>query len=317
MSKQKRIFIIKSELGAGTRGASLGPDAIKVAARNENSSFFGSLPTTEITNRNDLLDFDTNYPQAKRVDGVYEVLNTTAHNISESIGQNEFPIVFSGDHSIAAGTISGLKMAYPDKKIGVIWIDAHGDLHTPYTTPSGNIHGMPVSIALGEDNMPCKRNEPTEGSKEYWEKLKNIGGICPKINHSDVVFVSVRDTEAPEDDLMERHNIKNYKVDEVRQKGIGTVYQEITERLSDCDYFYVSFDVDSMDCEVVSRGTGTPVENGLLPEEAKELLNSLAKNEKTICMEVVEVNPCLDNKVNKMAETAWDICKSFITELSN
>ena len=315
MDRNKHIFIIKSELGAGTRGASLGPEAIKVAARNESSSFFGSLPTTEITDRNDLLDFENEYPQAKRVNGVYEVLNTTAHEIADSVGQNKFPIVFSGDHSIAAGTISGLKMAHPDKKIGVIWIDAHGDLHTPYTTPSGNIHGMPVSITLGEDNLPSQINEPSTEIVEYWDKLKNIGGISPKVSHSDVVFVGVRDTEKPEDDLMARKNIKNYKVDEVRQKGIQTIYNEITERLAECDYIYVSFDVDSMDCEVVSRGTGTPVENGLFPEEAKELLNLLAKNEKTICMEVVEVNPCLDNKVNKMAETAWDLCKSFIKEL--
>jgi arginase len=316
MSRNNQIFIIKSELGAGTRGASLGPDAIKVAARNENSPFFGSLPVTEIIDRNDLLDHENKFPQAKRVDGVYEVLNATANEISKSVQKGQFPLVFSGDHSIAAGTISGLKMAHPDKKIGVIWIDAHGDLHTPYTTPSGNIHGMPVSIALAEDNMPCKKNDPTEGSKEYWEKLKNIGGFSPKIHHSDVVFVSVRDTEAPEEELMARENIKNYEVAEVREKGIDTVYSEILDRLSDCDYYYVSFDVDSMDCDVVSRGTGTPVENGLLPEEAKALLNHFAKNEKTICMEVVEVNPCLDNKINKMAETAWDICKSFIKELT-
>jgi len=317
MVEKHQIFIIKSELGAGTRGASLGPEAIKVAARNENSKFFGSLPITEITDCNDLLDQENKFPQAKRVDGVYEVLNTTAHEIAESVSLGQFPIVFSGDHSIAAGTISGLKMAHPDKKIGVIWIDAHGDLHTPYTTPIGNIHGMPVSIALAEDNLECKKNEPTDGSREYWEKLKNIGGISPKILHSDLVFISVRDTEKPEDEIIARNNIKNYKVSEVREKGMQKVYQEITEKLADCDYFYVSFDVDSLDCDVVSKGTGTPVKDGLFPEEAKEILNLLAKNEKTICMEVVEINPCLDNKVNKMAETAWDICKSFINELTH
>lgn len=309
------IFIIKSELGAGTRGASLGPDAIKVAARNDQSQFFGSLPVTEITDLNDLLDEDTPYPQAKRIDGIFDVLDVAAKEISEISAQGIFPIVFSGDHSVAAGTISGLKMAHPNKRLGVVWIDAHGDLHTPYTTPSGNVHGMPVSVVLGEDNLESKKNEPTEGSKEYWDKLKNIGGIQPKVLHSDVVFVSVRDTEEPENELMARHQMKNYEVAEVRKKGIKQVFQEIQERLSDCDLIYVSFDVDSMDCEVVSRGTGTPVENGLFPDEAKELLNLLAAHEKTCCIEVVEVNPCLDNKTNKMAETAWDICKSFIKVL--
>ncbi len=315
MSKHNHIFIIKSELGAGTRGASLGPEAIMVAARNEQSQFFGSLPVTEITDLNDLLDQDTDYPQAKRIDGIYEVLSVAAEEIADIMKEGAFPIVFSGDHSVAAGTISGVKMAYPDKKIGVVWIDAHGDLHTPYTTPSGNVHGMPVSVVLGEDNLESRKNNPTEGSIEFWEKMKNIGGICPKIKHEDVVFVSVRDTETPEDELMERHGIRNYQVEEVRQKGIQSVFTEIQEKLADCDHIYVSFDVDSMDCEVVSRGTGTPVENGLYPEEAKELLNLLAAHEKTVCIEVVEVNPCLDNKTNKMADTAWDICKSFIKEL--
>ncbi|MCB0476773.1 MAG: arginase [Crocinitomicaceae bacterium] len=317
MSRDNHIFIIKSELGAGTRGASMGPDAIKVAARNDQSQFFGSLPVTEINDMNDLLDEDTPYPQAKRIDGIFDVLDIAAQEISEVVSQGGFPIVFSGDHSVAAGTISGLKMAHPSKRLGVVWIDAHGDLHTPYTTPSGNVHGMPVSVVLAEDNLECQRNQPTEGSKEYWEKLKNIGGIQPKVLHSDVIFVSVRDTEKPEDELMARHQMKNYQVAEVREKGVRRVYDEILDRLNDCDLIYVSFDVDSMDCDVVSHGTGTPVKDGLFPEETKELLNLLAKNEKTCCIEVVEVNPCLDEKTNKMAETAWDICKSFIKELEN
>ena len=315
MSRENHIVVITSELGAGTRGASLGPEAIKVAARNEGSAFFSSLPATEISNLNELLDEENEFPNAKRINGIVEVLEVAAEEISDLVKEGVFPIVFSGDHSVAAGTVSGLKMANPDKRIGVVWIDAHGDLHTPYTTPSGNVHGMPVSVLLAEDNLESKVNDPSKEEVELWTAFKNIGGFNPKINHEDVVFVSVRDTEKPEDELMARHNIKNYEVAEVRTKGVQTIFNEIQERLSNCDQIYVSFDVDSMDCEVVSRGTGTPVENGLFPEEAKKLLNLLAADEKTMCIEVVEVNPCLDNKTNKMADTAWDICKSFIKEL--
>ena len=114
---------------------------------------------------------------------------------------------------------------------------------------------------------------------------------------------------------MNRLQIKNYSVDELRAKGVSNIVQEIETKLSDCDIIYVSFDVDSMDPELTSHGTGTPVENGIHPDEAREILTSFAKNEKTVCIEFVEVNPCLDEKINTMAEVTLNLVDAVLNTL--
>ncbi|MFK8039482.1 MAG: arginase family protein, partial [Crocinitomicaceae bacterium] len=188
----------------------------------------------------------------------------------------------------------------------------HADLHTPYTTPSGNIHGMPLATALGVDNRDFEINEVKDRTLVHWEQLKGMGGIIPKINAEDLVFISVRDTEVPEDKFIQKNNIKNYSVHEVREKTQEVVADEIEKKLSDCDIIYVSFDVDSMDCILVSKGTGTPVENGLTPNEADYFMNYFANLSKVKCIEFVEINPCLDNKLNTMAETAYEVLKTVV-----
>lgn len=312
-----RFVIVNSELGAGTRGASLGVGAMQSVARSKDDFFFGIYPTIKVPVLNEMLDEDTSFPYAKRIDGILQVYKHTANAVQDTLKANAFPLVLAGDHSTAAATISGIRMAYPDKKLGVVWIDAHGDLHTPYTTPSGNMHGMPLAVCLAEDNLENKINEPAEDSKRMWEDMKNLGGIIPKIHAEDLVFISVRDTEKPEDDLMRRKGIKNYTVAELREKTKEVVFEEIKSKLASCDLVYISFDVDSMDCEEVSRGTGTPVENGLMPNEARYFLNEFALWDKVCCMEVVEVNPCLDNKINRMAEVAFDLTKEFTNHIQN
>lgn len=300
-----------SEIGAGTRGASLGIDALKVVARNRKSSYFGDYERFIIEDQNDLLDEKTEFNFAKRIDGLLDVFTNTKDVLDFVFSQGNFPIVLSGDHACAAGTIIGIKVKYPTKRLGVIWIDAHADLHTPYTTPSGNVHGMPLAIVLNIDNLDSKVNQPSKEGVECWEELKNLGGIAPKILAEDIVFISVRDTEKPEDDFIKRNAIKNYTVDEVRALTKEHVVDQIKERLSHCDLIYVSFDVDSMDCVLVSKGTGTPVENGLTPAEADYFVSEFAGWNKTCCVEMVEINPCLDNKTNRMAEVAFDILENF------
>jgi arginase len=176
---------------------------------------------------------------------------------------------------------------------------------------------MPLATVLNEDNLPCKLNELSEDTIQYWEKLKQVGGIAPKALAEDVVYIAVRDTEDQENKIMERLQMKNYPVAEVRTKGVSTIMNEIETKLADCDIIYVSFDVDSMDPDLTSHGTGTPVKNGLRPEEANEILTLFAKNEKTVCIEFVEVNPCLDEKVNKMAEVTMTLVESVLNTLSN
>ena len=148
-----------------------------------------------------------------------------------------------------------------------------------------------------------------------WEELKLIGGPSPKIKYEDLIFISVRDTESPEDDLMDRYGIKNYSVEEVREKSVAKILDEIKGKLSDCDLVYVSFDVDSMDAVLVSKGTGTPVENGLTPDEAEAFMTGFSAWDKCCCIEIVEINPCLDDKVNYMAEVAFDIMSKCVNTL--
>lgn len=305
----KELIIIKnrSDIGAGTRGADMGIDAIEIAAINADNQYFNDYNDVEIESENEAVYLKQSTPYAKRIGKVLEVCKRLSNAVKKCVEENNFPLVLSGDHSSALGTISGLKCAFPDKRIGVVWVDAHADLHSPYTTPSGNIHGMPLAAALGDDNMDRKVNEVTKETDENWEGMKNIGEISPKVLHDDVVFFGVRDTEEPEDYSMEKNGMKNYRVEEVRFRGLDVCVKEALEKIKNCDYIYISFDVDVLDCDLISKGTGTPVSKGFDQHEVKRIINQIIENGKVICLEIVEVNPTLDNKGNVMAETAFDV----------
>lgn len=305
--KELQIIINSSEITAGTRGSSLGPDAVITAARNKENYFFSDHPLTRIEDENQLLDTKVIYPFAKRIKGLVEVFKRISATVEATMQNGKFPYVLASDHGSAGGTIAGIKAAFPNKRLGVIWIDAHGDLHTPYTTPTGNMHGMPLATALGVDNLECRSNDPHPDTVEYWNALKNTGVPGPKLKPEDLVYIAVRDTETQEDAIIERHGITNHTVEKVRELGVQEIVRQTLGQLSDCDMIYVSFDVDSMDPELTSYGTGTPVANGLSPEEAREFLCAFGEEEKLVCMEFVEVNPCLDNKKNRMAEIAFDL----------
>lgn len=315
MKRTIELLINKSEITAGTRGASLGPEALMVAARAKENHFFSKYPIVSIADRNDALDRPTKFPKAKNIDALVEVFQNVSDAVKKTLDSNMFPLVIAADHGSAGGTLAGVKAAYPDKRMGVIWIDAHADIHTPYTTPSGNMHGMPLATALSEDNLPCKINDPEPEVAGMWNQLKNIGVDGPKVQPQDIVYIAVRDTEVPENEIVSRLNIRNYKVDEVRTLGVEATANAVLEQLSDCDIIYVSFDVDSMDPSHTSHGTGTPVGNGLMPEEARYFLTEFAKQDKTVCMEFVEINPCLDEKMNTMAEVAFELLEATATEL--
>jgi len=305
----KELIIIKnrSDIGAGTRGSDMGVDAIEIAAINANNDYFNKYESIEIESENEAVYLKQTTPYAKRIGKVLEVCKRLSKEVKKCIEDSKFPLVLSGDHSSALGTISGLKCAFPEKRIGVVWVDAHGDLHSPYTTPSCNIHGMPLAAALADDNLDRKVNEVTDETHVNWEGMKNIGGFSPKVLHEDVVFFGVRDTEEPEDYCMEKNGMKNYKVEEVRYRGLEVCVSEALEKLKNCNYIYISFDVDSMDCDLISKGTGTPVSKGFDQHEVKNIINELIESNKVICLEIVEVNPTLDNKGNVMAETAFEV----------
>jgi arginase len=313
-----RIFEVTSELGAGTRGASMGVSAIKVAALNSGNQYFTKYKSTKVPNENELLFQESPTKHALYIDGIVKVYNYVSHFVSEEVTYNKrFPIILAGDHSTAGATITGIKKSNPNKRLGVVWIDAHADLHTPYTTPSGNVHGMPLAACLGIDNMEQKRNDIPDTVADSWNKLKQMGDVYPKIHSEDLVFVGLRDTEVEEDFLLAKRNIPNFDIAMVREQGTATIVTNILQYLDHCDMIYVSFDVDSMDCDLVSRGTGTPVPNGLSEQEATEIVSGLVADKKTCCLEITEVNPTLDNKCNLMAETAFRVLEKATDTVLN
>ncbi len=311
--KNIKLLEVPSEIGAGTRGASLGVDAIKIAALDFMSNFFVHFPSETIPSENNLLFEPIASPYAKRIKGVAAMYEKVSMAVKNTIKNNFFPVVISGDHSTSGATIAGIKMAKPNCRLGVIWIDAHADLHTPYTTPSGNMHGMPLATAIGEDNMDFAVHELDKETKKRWDELKNIGNIQPKILPEDIVFISLRDYEKEEKSLIEKYGMKVITTSELRRKGPENVVRSAIRYLSDCTDLYVSFDVDCLDSSI-TKGTGTPVSNGLKEREAEDLVSKFMQNRKICCFEITEVNPTLD-KENLMAEIAFNILQRSVNVL--
>jgi len=286
MTKPLKLIKNRSDIGAGTRGSDMGIDAMEIAAINKDNDFFNRHNFVNVETHNESIYNMVKNSFAKRISFVVEQCSRLSMAVNRTISDDEFPLVLSGDHSSALGTISGIKAAYPDQELAVIWIDAHADLHSPYTSPSGNIHGMPLGAAIADDNLDYQVNTLSDGTLKEWTALKNIGKDGAKIKPENIVFFGVRDTEEPEDKQIEKYKIPNYKV-------------------AECSY--ISFDVDSMDCDLISYGTGTPVPKGFDQHEVIEIIQQIMDSGKVVCFEVVEVNPLLDNKANKMAETAFEV----------
>jgi arginase len=303
--KRIKLLEVRSELGAGTRGASMGIDALRVACLNKGSDYFRRFNSVVLPDLNHVLFEKNHFPFAKHIDSIYTVQKGIANAVEQTLRFGEFPLVLAGDHSSANATIAGIKAAYPAKTLGVIWIDAHADIHSPYTTPSGNVHGMPIAAALGVDNLKHQRNIPDPETEFFWRRLQNLAEPGPKFKPEHLVYVVVRDTEEEEDALIEELGIKWIKLPEIKAKGSRRLSREIYEHLRFCDLVYISFDVDSLDSSF-SIGTGTPVEDGLYLSEAENLCQDLLENDRVVCFEMVEINPTLDNG-NTMAKNAFNI----------
>jgi arginase len=312
-TKNIRLIEVPSEVGAGTRGASLGVDAVKIAALDFRSTFFKKHRSIVIPNDNQALYSPPGSRYAKNIRSVLKMYERIGAAVRDTLRDGRFPLIISGDHSNAGGTIAGIKMAYPESRLGVIWIDAHADLHSPYTSPSGNIHGMPMATALNEDNIEEKSNDLDYETIELWEMLKSVGDIAPKIEYRDIVYVTLRDFEEQEAALIKQHKVRVVSTNELRKTGVTKLSREILKYLGSCDKIYISFDVDSMD-PTVSRGTGTPVKGGINEREAADLILELLQNERTCCLEFTEVNPTLDSE-NVMAETVFEILQKVARQL--
>lgn len=316
------VFVeIRSEISAGTRGASLGPDAMYIAALNAGSDLFDRYDYVELPDANEALGKPVKHEWAKRVESLMEVFHSIVPEISRLVkDKRKFPVVIAGAHGTAAATIKGLRAAFPEKRLGVIWIDAHGDLHSPYTTPSGNMHGMPLSIALREDNFAARRRDLPKETITAWDQIKRLGGEEAYIRPEDLVLVGVRDMEREEWEIIREREIKLVPVSAIREKGPYRVAEKILDHLKQCDHIFLSFDVDSMDSSFVT-GTGTPSIGGLSPGESRDLILELLQDPRICCLEIAEVNPTLDRQGNQTAEIAFDILdaavKTILTERSN
>ncbi|MFN4807941.1 MAG: arginase, partial [Bacteroidota bacterium] len=232
----------RSDIGAGTRGADMGIDAMEIAAINRGDDYFNRHHYVDVKTHNETIYNKFTSSFAKRIEHVYQQCERVCVAVSNAYRQGNFPIVLSGDHSSALGTIAGIKHAHPGKTIGVIWLDAHADIHSPYTSPSGNVHGMPLAAALRLDNLGHKVNEVEEDVKWYWEHMKSLAGSSSTLDARHLIYFGLRDFENAEIQLIREKGIVHHTVSYVREKGIQPVVQDALQRLSACDLIYISFD---------------------------------------------------------------------------
>ncbi|MFA5804862.1 MAG: arginase [Melioribacteraceae bacterium] len=284
------------DLGAGRRGVDMGPSALRIAGikqRLENLGYVVSdLGDVFIRNQERQTIKNT---KLKYLDEITRTCELLAKRVEKSLDQNHFPLCIGGDHSMAIGTLAGISSHCKKNKqeLGLIWIDAHADMNTEETTPSGNIHGMSVAASLGL------------GSKS----LTQIYGHTKKIKPENIAFIGIRSLDREEKVIIKQWGLKVYTMTDVDRKGINFIINKILKELkSRVDHIHVSFDVDCIDPSM-APGVGTPVSGGLSYREAHLLMETIAECGCMSSLEVAEVNPILDTK-NKSAEITAELVAS-------
>lgn len=294
--KEKRISIVgvPMNLGADRLGVDLGPVAIRYAGvkgRLERLGYdFEDRGDIQVVRPENARDAKSNL---KYLDEVVRVNTELCNSVADIMANGRFPLVLGGDHSIAIGTIAGVLQH--KKNLGVIWFDAHGDINTAETSPSGNIHGMPVAVALGLGH----------------ERLIGIGGADNKLNPKNIVLIGSRDLDSGERKLLKELGVTVFTMHEVDLLGMPKVMEEAIRVASNgTDGVHVSFDMDAMD-PFYATGTGTRVAGGLSYRESHLALELIAQAGIMTSAEFVEVNPLIDNK-NETAETAVALMDSLL-----
>lgn len=303
--KNVKIVSIESEFGAGTKGAKLGPAAVlKELSLNYPHEV---VPAAE-------LDDDEPSELVHHGELIIDTLSRAVTLLSGILEEKAVPLIFTGDHSNGLAAISAYKEVFPKNRLGVIWIDAHADLHSPYSTHSGNIHGMPLAAALGRGSEANDRNKPDRRTESIWNDLVKLGKkrLSPKLQPADLVLIDIRDAEEEELEWMNQKGIRFFTPADRKSLGIPAIIQTTLEHLSQCDHLLVSFDVDSLDPEL-SYGTGTPVPDGLNHAEAVALLSGFLSQPKVFAMEVTEINPLLDRH-QPMEKTAASILREVFQQ---
>jgi arginase len=296
--RKVRIIGVPLDLGQERRGVDMGPSALRVAGLNDRIRELGfevedagnlHVPIREMRAAGD--------HRAKYLTEIATVSQHHAAWVRRTLRQGFFPLVLGGDHSIAAGTVAGVSSYYrrKNKTIGLIWVDAHADMNTPETSPSGNIHGMPLACCLGY------------GPKE----LTHLAGYSPSVPPRNAVLVGVRDVDAREKGIVQESGLTVYTMRDIDERGLRTVMEEaiaIADR--DTAGFAVTLDMDFVD-PAEAPGVGTPVRGGATYREAHLVMEMVADAKRMLSLEIVEVNPVID-VANKTAALAVELALSAL-----
>jgi arginase len=275
------------DLGAGRRGVDMGPSALRLANLNEKLSSLG-YEVEDLGNvRVDQPEASPGGPANSRyLAQIAHTCQRLMEMVEQAADQSKVPLVLGGDHSIAIGTIAGMTnhLRKSGKKLGLIWIDAHADMNTPETSPSGNIHGMPLACSIGIG--------PAE--------LTHLGGYAPKIAPENVAIIGLRSVDEAERQYVRSTGVHPYTMRDVDELGLRSVIRRAMEHASEgtCG-FHLSFDMDSVDPSE-APGVGTPVRGGMTYREAHLAMETICDSGRMTSMEIVEVNPVID-EVNRTA----------------
>jgi arginase len=284
------------DLGSGRRGVDMGPSAIRIAGLDGRLQELGhkvidegdlAIKNIEVLKVGDL--------KARYLAEITRASRALANKVARVMRRGHFPLVLGGDHSIAVGTVSGVaRWARPFKKrIGILWVDAHSDINTPSTSPSGNIHGMPLAALLG---MPPR-------------ELGAIGGRFRKVEPANIALVGIRSVDEGERRHLKRLGVNVYTMPDIDRQGIHAIMKKALANVTaGTDLVHVSFDLDSVDPSL-APGVGTPVKGGLDYREAHLIMESIAAAGVMTSLEVVEVNPILDDR-NASAVFAVELIQS-------
>jgi arginase len=297
MNKKIAMIGVPMDLGQARRGVDMGPSAIRYAGAKKRLESLKldvtDMGDVEISRESN--EKEANENNLKNLSEVIITNDNLSNKVSDAVDNGYFPLVLGGDHSIAIGSIAGL--AKHHENLGVIWYDAHGDLNTGETSPSGNIHGMPLAVSLGIGH----------------NDLVNIGGYAPKIKPENIVIIGARSLDEGERELIKEKGMKVYTMHEVDKLGMSNVIKETIEYLSDkTDGVHLSLDLDGLDPQD-APGVGTPVMGGMSYRESHLAMEMLSDSGIISSAEFVEVNPILDEK-NKTATVAVGLMASLFGE---
>lgn len=293
-----RIVGVPLDLGASRRGTDMGPSALRIAGLGAAIRRLGyrvgreqDIPAPAMETRS------PDDKEARFKPQILEVCVNLANKVKSILQANEFPLVIGGDHSIAMGTVAGVAGHFREqnKSIGLIWFDAHGDMNIPGVSPSGNIHGMPLAHLLGKGD----------------EDLKNIMGFSPKVKAENVALIGIRALDAGERRIVKESGIHAFTMRDIDELGMAAVAVKALQAVTDGTAgFHISFDVDGCDPSVIP-GSGTLVPGGVSFREAHLLLEYCADSGRLVSMEVVELNPFMDER-NISAERTLQLILSAL-----